>query len=457
MEALNTAFEGPANPHDYVVTFEKQTLVQPLPNLIHPARRPKSRFDSGLRRLPSAGGRRYDVYICHRNSNAIPALMKKVLIEGWRGICHSFAMVNQYQLLEMSGSPTLSICHSDLPYYIPQWADSDNDPGFPLEMENLIRGIPEPRWEIVDTVYRIGFPFGRTKVRAKRVVTFMVTALGVNPVQFPAADTSVNEFCGGDDFVVTPSNWSRQKLLEYGFPAEKVRIVPHGVNSSIFSPLSVHERDSFRRGLEISDDDFVFLNVGALFPNKGVDRLIDAFAQLRQRYGNARLILKDSSGLYLHTVTEFIANYMKQNRPLSAEVLNSIFMVPSNLSLAEMRLLYGGADVYVSPYKAEGFNLPVIESIASGTPVIVTDGGATDDFCDPNTSLKIASDLVAYSYHEDSTPDFCLEPRLDSLIENMERALTGNMPSSESFEHGRRQLIDKFSWTSVTRQLEAML
>lgn len=383
--------------------------------------------------------------------------MKKVLIEGWRGICHSFAMVNQYQLLEMIASPTLSICHSDLPYYIPQWADSDNNPGFPLEMESLIRGIPEPGSESFDTVYRIGFPFGPTKAAAKRAVTFMVTALGVNPVQFPSADTSVDEFCGGDDFVVTPSNWSRQKLLEYGFPAEKVRIVPHGVNSSIFSPLSEHERRSFRRELEISDDDFVFLNVGAPFPNKGVDRLIDAFSQLRQRYGKARLILKDSSGLYLRTVAEFIGDYMKQNGPLSAEVLNSIFLVPSNLSLAQMRLLYGGVDVYVSPYRAEGFNLPVIESIASGTPVIVTDGGSTDDFCDPNTSLKIASDLVTDNYHEGSAPDFCLEPRLDSLIENMEKALTGNMLPPESFEHGRRQLIDKFSWTSVTRQLEAML
>ena len=42
--------------------------------------------------------------------------------------------------------------------------------------------------------------------------------------------------------------------------------------------------------------------------------------------------------------------------------------------------LYRCAHAYVSPYQSEGFNMPVLESLASGTPVIVSKGGSTDDF-----------------------------------------------------------------------------
>lgn len=382
--------------------------------------------------------------------------MKIVLIEGWRGICHSFAMVNQFQILELLKSPGLSIYHSDLPYYFPRWANTGNEPGFPREMDQSIMAIAKPNTEVFDTVYRIGFPIARSHVPAKRIVNFVVTELGLSEEQFAPGDTATDRFCSGEDLVVTPSNWSKMKLLEYGFPADKVQVVPHGVNSDIYFPLLEPERQSIRHDLGISDEHFVFLNLGCLSPNKGVNHLLTVFKHVRQRYDHARLILKDSSGLYGTTVAKYVDQYMNQNGPLPAEVLDSIFQVPSNLSLAEMRLLYGGADAYVSPYRAEGFNLPVIEAIACGTPVIVTDGGSTDDFCDSNTSLKIASDLVANKDRASAIPGFHLGPRLDSLLVNMERALTGNMMPRESFEYGRKQMVDKFSWKSVTNQLEEL-
>lgn len=383
--------------------------------------------------------------------------MKKVLIEGWRGICQSLAMVNQYQIHELLKlQPSLSLCHRDLPYYSRRWAEPGNEPGFPLAMTKSIMDIPAPGAEVYDTVYRIGYPFAKSKVQAKRVITFIVTELGLSPASFAPENTSADSFCTGDDLVVTPSNWSRRQLLAYGFPSEKVRVIPHGVSSDFFFPLSKHERNAFRRDLDISDDHFVFLNLGALTLNKGTHLLIDAFCQLRQHYHHARLVLKDSSGLYGTTALEVIEDHAKLNGPLPAEAANSIFIVPSSLSLSEMRLLYGGSDAYVAPYIAEGFNLPVIEAIACGTPAIVTDGGSTDDFCDATNSLKIRADLVANRDRDSSIPGYHLDPHLGSLLEQMEKAISGAIASGESFECGRRQLVERFSWAAATRQLAAL-
>jgi glycosyltransferase involved in cell wall biosynthesis len=52
------------------------------------------------------------------------------------------------------------------------------------------------------------------------------------------------------------------------------------------------------------------------------------------------------------------------------------------------------ADAYVSPYTAEGFNLPVLEAAACGLPVICTRGGSTDDFVSDDFALRIKSTLV---------------------------------------------------------------
>jgi glycosyltransferase involved in cell wall biosynthesis len=383
--------------------------------------------------------------------------MKTLLVEGWRGLSQSLAMVNQYQLLELAKSPMLSIFHADLPYFLPRWTMAGNDPGFSPSHWTSISSIPKPGHEQFDAVYRIGFPWARSATNAKRVVTFIVTELGLSAENFAAGSGSVESFCSGDDLITTPSSWSKMKLLEYGFPPDKVHVVPHGVNSEIFFPLSPQERQEIRNDLELSNDHFVFLNVGALTLNKGVDCLLLAFQRVRQHYENARLVLKDSSSLYGTTIADFIRDHTEYFGPLLRETLDSIYVVPSSLSLQEMRLLYGGADSYVSPYTAEGFNLPVIEAIACGTPAIVTKGGATDDFCDNDTALMIKSDQIANKDRECHIPGYRLEPQIDDVAEQMELALTGNGIPSQRFQYGRGKLIEKFTWASAAQQLEAIL
>ncbi len=58
-----------------------------------------------------------------------------------------------------------------------------------------------------------------------------------------------------------------------------------------------------------------------------------------------------------------------------------------------MGSLFRCSNVYIAPYQAEGFNLPVLESLASGTPVIVPKGGCTDDFTHPSFARYIAATI----------------------------------------------------------------
>ena len=123
------------------------------------------------------------------------------------------------------------------------------------------------------------------------------------------------------------------------------------------------------------------------------------------------------------------------------------------LALGEMRELYCLADTYVSPYRAEGFNLPVIEAIACGTPVIVTQGGATDDFCEARTSTQIAARRVTNAEVNWNGTGYHLEPDLDALISAMEADINAPRAATAEFLAGHTQLRTGFSWAACVDRL----
>ena len=59
-----------------------------------------------------------------------------ILIEGWRGINHSFSLVNQWQIIELL--KTSNIYFKDVPFISDRWNTKDNSSGIDNNIENLI-------------------------------------------------------------------------------------------------------------------------------------------------------------------------------------------------------------------------------------------------------------------------------------------------------------------------------
>lgn len=384
--------------------------------------------------------------------------MKHVVIEGWRGINHSAAMVNQYQLIEFLKMNGIKVYHHDLPFLNPNWNEVDNDSGFSLEVKKQIKNIPPPEWGWYDSLYCTESRLNKPRPLANKIITFIVTEYGLN-IQ-AGKNSFIDDVCYGDDLIVVPSNWVFKKLLDFGFPFEKLKLVPHGVNPDIFYPLADADRQNIRQLLTISSEHFMFLNVGAMTWNKGIDILVRAFVIIRKQYKNARLVLKDNLKLYGFGI-ERILNEIATAYPnlIDEEIRSSIVLLTSTMTLQQLRWVYGSADAYVSPYRAEGFNLPVIEAIASGTPVIVTSGGATDDFCTENTARFVKSIQIENKVRQlpvGGIDGFHLEPDIDSLVEQMQAAITNKFPAPDLFKQGYNQLLENYSWEICTHKLASL-
>lgn len=385
--------------------------------------------------------------------------MKTVCIEGWRGVNHSIAMVNQHQMLALLDTPGLALRHRDLPFFLPHWDAKQLPAGFSASDAARIAAVPGPAaGERIDCLLRIASPIPTALDPAQKTLTFMVTEFGLGERSFDAPVADVAAFTRDGNGIVTPSCWSRDRLVDFGFAPEGIHVVPHGVTAATFGPLSDDERTEARARLGIASHECLFVNVGVATWNKGLDLLIGAFAHVRRRHRHARLLLKDHKGLYGIGV-ERILGEVQQAHPglLDAQVLAGISVISGSLDQTQLRALYAVADAYVSPYRAEGFNMPVLEAMACGTPVITSAGGATDDFCPDGLALRLPSRPGTRADAPQVNGRFVV-PDQDALVQALTDVAEGRMPRNTPLRLAQQALlVQRYAWPVVTRRLLAAM
>ena len=74
--------------------------------------------------------------------------MKTLCIEGWRGVSHSIALVNQYQMLVLLNDPAWradwQLYHRDLRFFLKHWNTRQMPAGFSAAEQAAIDAVPAP-------------------------------------------------------------------------------------------------------------------------------------------------------------------------------------------------------------------------------------------------------------------------------------------------------------------------
>lgn len=392
-----------------------------------------------------------------KNTSPARGRPKSFLVRGWRGINHSYALVNQFQLLamlELAEQRGVSIMHEDMGYLMPAWSPQSNGAGFSEILATKLAGIPVYRGHNPGAVLNVYSPTTLYSGPGEAVVTFMVTEFGLDPAKLMPTGVSPADFTRGRHWVVTPSLWSKTKLHRAGLDISRVVVVPHGVDASLFYPLVDEDRAVVRGQLSVGPDDFVFLNIGGAFWNKGGDLLLRAFAELRLEYSHIKLLIKDNRMLYGRSIDDTLAD-LGNRFPvlLSEKTRSSIVTLPGSNGIEQMRWIYSAADLYVSPYRAEGFNLPVLESLACGTPVLVTGGGATDDFFLEGWCERILSSLTSPEQIGGMVRGDFLEPDFEDLKERMRSAILRGAKKEGRDENARIAHVQAWNWSRPAQML----
>jgi glycosyltransferase involved in cell wall biosynthesis len=168
--------------------------------------------------------------------------------------------------------------------------------------------------------------------------------------------------CRRSRLVITDSDSTAQDLVRYlGIPKEKIRTAPLGIDPLFSRVPPPSEIDSVlhRYGLERP----YLLFVGERRPHKNLGDLIEAFALFRSMVSRSYRMAIVGKRYSDYTLPE----KMTQERGLLKQV-RFIDSLPDS----DLPALYHAADAFVLLSLYEGFGLPVLEAMASGVPVVVS-------------------------------------------------------------------------------------
>ena len=167
---------------------------------------------------------------------------------------------------------------------------------------------------------------------------------------------------------------------------DKIKIVPHGVDSTIFFPI------------EIKKEKFTFVtNKGLrdLQDRGGTQYLLKAYLEEFTSKDNVSLLVKINPA---YGVPD-IANIIKQLKITNPDIPGLKFSI-ENLPYKALNKLYNTGDVFVAPTRAEAFHLGCIEALACGLPVITTDFGGQTDYIEDNINGWINSGELEEIKHD---------------------------------------------------------
>lgn len=155
------------------------------------------------------------------------------------------------------------------------------------------------------------------------------------------------------DYFIVASNFVKRTFIEQGVDSKKIFVVPYGCDLSRFYPVPK------------KDNKFRILYVGQITPRKGVHYLLEAFKKMDNKESELVLIGKIDD-----VMKDLVNEYLMENKNIK-----HYSYVPNN----QLRDYYTNSSVFVLPSLSDAFGLVVLEAMACGLPVIVTENvGAAD-------------------------------------------------------------------------------
>lgn len=372
-----------------------------------------------------------------------------LLVEGWRFIPHSYAIINEFQCLELLRRPEVRLYHRDMPYSNPEWRREQGL--LDAADEERIASIPElPAGRRPDLLLRLDYPYNVGPGDAGRTCVYGTAEMQCVPAMYMRDNVPLaTAIEGSDTVIVTSSEWSKQGFIRSGARADRVVTIGNGFDPAIFHPTSAAERAELRRTAGWSG--FVFLNVGAMTDNKGIPLLLKAFARVASVHPDVLLVTKGADALQRSEASLF-NHIVGLTRAEQDVVVPRLRYFGATRTFESMAKLYQAADAYVSPYHAEGFNMPVLEAAACGLPVICTKGGSTEDFTRPGFALPIESSVLELEQSQ-GPPGRWLVPDLDSLVAQMLRAIEDPAIASSAKTAGPAYASAHHTWKHVVDRL----
>ncbi len=270
------------------------------------------------------------------------------------------------------------------------------------------------KYDLIDAHYFFPDGVAIAKVARKFKLPFTCTARGtdINLVpQYPKALTMIKRVFKQAAHMMTVCQALKDEMIVLGAKEEKVTTLRNGVDLDLFSLSSESQQQALKNGLGI--DNKLIMSVGWLIERKGHYLIIDAIKSI----SNVTLAIA-GDGPDKHKLQEQVNALGLENR----------VMFLGALPQAELNKWFKAAHITVLASSREGWANVLLESMASGTPVVATKvWGTPEVVASENAGVLVERNVQA------------IEVGIQSLLENL--------PIREA----TRQYAEQFDWQSTSK------
>jgi len=242
------------------------------------------------------------------------------------------------------------------------------------------------------------------------------------------------------DQLWVPSKWQKECTVNQGYPEEKIRVVPEGVDVNTFYPEEIKHP-------ETSDGRFKFILFGRWDYRKSTKEIVETFLRTFSSDEPVDLIVSIDnpfSGDGLETTEKRLEHY-GLNDP-RVRVLH----FPSRKDYIE---ILKSAHVFVSCARSEGWNLPLIEAMACGTPSIYSNCSGQLEFAEGRgIPVEIAGERPAsdssYNHFNETVGNY-YEPDFEDLSRKMREVYSNYSDYKKKALVESAEIRENFNWERV--------
>jgi len=215
------------------------------------------------------------------------------------------------------------------------------------------------------------------------------------------------------DIIYVNSEHYRRCWIDRGIPANKLKILPRGLDTALFHPTK--RTAGFRAKFGARDGEAVLLYVGRISKEKDLDVLAAAYRRLLEKHPKTRLVLVGDGP------------YLKELRETIPEAVFTGYLSGGDLAKA-----FASADIFVFPSTTDTFGNVVLEAMASGLPAIVSDTGGPRELVKNGVTGYVTRGLDVEDFTT-ATERLLADPALRETMRTNARAAVQDRDWSEAF------------------------
>ncbi len=268
-------------------------------------------------------------------------------------------------------------------------------------------------------------PLGLAKTGIKSIVTIHDLIFMRHPELYHPIDRWIykkkfRHACEASDRIIAISECTKNDIIDlFHIAEEKIDVVYQGCHEAFKATKSDDQKRAIREKLGLPKE--LLLNVGTIEPRKNIFPVVKAIKDT-----DIPLVVVGKPTKYQQEIAEYIVENKMENRVYFLQ----------GLHMEELAVLYAAATIFIYPSIYEGFGIPIIEALYSGTPGITSEMGV---------------------FPEAGGPSSCYINPMD--ISQIHQAITSLLADSSKRQQMREQglaFVQKFNDDRVAQQMSAI-